>query len=503
MSGSWPLAGDALAKKMEEISRRTLTARREHLHLSDRTVVVEEFCHLLPEGQAELGGHANLLKRAREGLYVACADVGDCSPSGAPSGGPSTRWGTVVVAAYDSAPQSKTGADFVAPGPEADGVLTEALELIPSGGGELVLLEGTYVVTGGPKAVEAVHTNIRGMGAGTLLVLQASGVPGVTDPPIVLIEDSSLAEVGVIVTGSSAGGSAVALTDYSQVKRCRFEDCGVQGDTFSDSARMISVCDNVFTGVMESWGLVYTGSNEDSATVCRNRFHDVTRKTSWEDGDSSAVISVNTQGVVSDNTFSNVKASYGIYVNGGGVVQGNHFVGYSGNSEFLVAAIFSESSETQCVGNQVEDALIGIDVSDDPSIAADYPNNDYNAGGFQCAGIQGYYGVCADNLVRVQPKDELHNASGCLDVWTEVAVAGNQCLQFLEDGQQLAFGLHLYVGAYAAVTGNRVSLDSPTTAGIWLDAGDFDMVTGNVVSISSGTAYRNDDGVNTVLTNNI
>jgi hypothetical protein len=266
---------------------------------------------------------------------------------------------------------------------------------------------------------------------------------------------------------------------------------------------MISVCDNVFTGVMESWGLVYTGSNEDSATVCRNRFHDVTRKTSWEDGDSSAVISVNTQGVVSDNTFSNVKASYGIYVNGGGVVQGNHFVGYSGNSEFLVAAIFSESSETQCVGNQVEDALIGIDVSDDPSIAADYPNNDYNAGGFQCAGIQGYYGVCADNLVRVQPKDELHNASGCLDVWTEVAVAGNQCLQFFEDGQQLAFGLHLYVGAYAAVTGNRVSLDSPTTAGIWLDAGDFDMVTGNVVSISSGTAYRNDDGVNTVLTNNI
>lgn len=88
-------------------------------------------------------------------------------------------WATVVVAAADTHPAGKDAADFVCTGADDQITLNEASESLPITGGKVVLLEGTYNLTGTWNAhglaSDSVH--IQGMGGSTILKGSGAATP--------------------------------------------------------------------------------------------------------------------------------------------------------------------------------------------------------------------------------------------------------------------------------------------------------------------------------------
>ena len=97
---------------------------------------------------------------------------------------------TVVVAAYNSSPSGRSGANFVCAGVNDELVINEAINSLPSEGGKVVLLEGNYTCTG-PILVDTENVFIEGQGQGYSTQIgapsgtvsrQAALIAGVTAP---------------------------------------------------------------------------------------------------------------------------------------------------------------------------------------------------------------------------------------------------------------------------------------------------------------------------------
>ncbi len=143
------------------------------------------------------------------------------------------RAATLVVAASDST--HKSDADYVCPATDAlDYITTTVIPALPSGGGKIILLEGTYTVDTANKPLKIDGTYnliIEGQGKGTELKLV-----GTIDTNIIHIE--SCASTGRIeirdmkLTGSASSGGAsnccIYLTDDTY-------NTYVSGVTFSDA----------------------------------------------------------------------------------------------------------------------------------------------------------------------------------------------------------------------------------------------------------------------------
>ncbi len=78
------------------------------------------------------------------------------------------RTATLVVAASDSGAKSKAAADYVCDGTSDQTEINNAITALPSGGGKVLLLEGTYNISG-TITVGKAGVTIEGMGAGTVL----------------------------------------------------------------------------------------------------------------------------------------------------------------------------------------------------------------------------------------------------------------------------------------------------------------------------------------------
>ena len=79
-----------------------------------------------------------------------------------------TRSSTIVVAASDSAPNSKLAADYVCDGTDDQKEITAAISALPKTGGEIILLEGTYKLSSS-ITVSKSNITISGVGWGTKL----------------------------------------------------------------------------------------------------------------------------------------------------------------------------------------------------------------------------------------------------------------------------------------------------------------------------------------------
>ena len=78
---------------------------------------------------------------------------------------PAGRTATLVVAASDSSPQSKAQADFVADGVDDQVTIQAAINALPAGGGRVLLMEGTYTVSGVIRVLSGVSLEGVGWGA--------------------------------------------------------------------------------------------------------------------------------------------------------------------------------------------------------------------------------------------------------------------------------------------------------------------------------------------------
>ncbi|MCL0078410.1 right-handed parallel beta-helix repeat-containing protein [Dehalococcoidia bacterium] len=94
---------------------------------------------------------------------------------------PIGRTATIVVAAHNSSPQSKAQADFVADGVDDQVEIQAAIDALPAGGGKVVLMEGTFIITpdkpvrggiGDPAGIILPsNTTLEGQGISTVLRL--------------------------------------------------------------------------------------------------------------------------------------------------------------------------------------------------------------------------------------------------------------------------------------------------------------------------------------------
>ncbi len=78
------------------------------------------------------------------------------------------RTATLVVAASNSGAKSKAAADYVCDGTSDQTEINNAITALPSVGGKVLLLEGTYNISG-TITVGKANVTVEGMGAGTVL----------------------------------------------------------------------------------------------------------------------------------------------------------------------------------------------------------------------------------------------------------------------------------------------------------------------------------------------
>ena len=91
------------------------------------------------------------------------------------------RGSTICVAASDSTPYSKRCADFVCPAIDAlDYITTTVLPTLPTTGGKIILLEGTYTMNSDNKGIHVTipGVTIEGMGDSTLIQASAAATDG-------------------------------------------------------------------------------------------------------------------------------------------------------------------------------------------------------------------------------------------------------------------------------------------------------------------------------------
>lgn len=103
------------------------------------------------------------------------------------------RTATLVVAAADSLPQNQAYADYVGDGIDDQVEIQEAIDALPSGGGKVVLFEGTYLLS---NSVNIRHDNITLEGNNSILKLDS----GYTS---------------VLATNASSGQNQVVVSDTS------------------------------------------------------------------------------------------------------------------------------------------------------------------------------------------------------------------------------------------------------------------------------------------------
>ena len=97
------------------------------------------------------------------------ADVKAAIQAGGSSGGTSSAQSvTLVVAASNSGAKAKAAADYTCTGSGDQSTINNAISALPSSGGKIVLLEGTYNCSGSIK-VNKANVTLEGMGAGTVI----------------------------------------------------------------------------------------------------------------------------------------------------------------------------------------------------------------------------------------------------------------------------------------------------------------------------------------------
>lgn len=299
-----PPANRALERKLQRMSRRAENAPRQRQDLDDRTVVLEYFSRLVPDGVGPLAHNGNnLLKFSPDGLYVSCGDVASCIEQ---SGG--LRFHEVALAASNS----DLGDGFV--DLQCDGTpdgdtqtLTDAASLA-SFGGTITLLNGDYHLNDSVTLYD--NTIILGQGERTV-VHCPSGAPA-----FVLDSDAHVKFENVMFEGGGPTGFNGMYAIYNPeswltVRDCHFDGVGIWSDNNSEWSQVVN---NDVTGDFPDWGEVFVIGGYRQATVEGNIFQFVTGAT--------RLIYVS-DGHVVNNKFVDCEVTADL-VQGTGVCAGNY-----------------------------------------------------------------------------------------------------------------------------------------------------------------------------------
>ena len=244
------------------------------------------------------------------------------------------RDATIVVAAADS--QDKSRADFVCEGESDQVTLTEAINSLPAQGGQILLLEGTYILDSYGLAntnnryrivnISVDHVTLRGQGSNTVLKLADN------------VSETDFSYELVWVTGKECAIQSLAV-DGNKTNNAVGT---VEGIRLQHSADNCLVCDcHVYN--CNGFGMV---SFAAGAVISRNHMTDCV----------SGCRAASGQTMVVDNFIKGMSAN-GIAVEGGTqhIIKSNS-IRNSGSKGIE----FDSCRLCQCCGNVLIDQPIGI-----------------------------------------------------------------------------------------------------------------------------------------------
>lgn len=210
------LGGGITSYKVENITISSSALNIGVMLWSDATAQTAAAVWFLTDVQLERGSVSTAFDRIPFTQQLANTGVSVATP-------------TIVVAAADSSAQMKALANFVCTGTSVTGndqlTINTALAALPSGGGKLVMAEGTYYVgngsggggTGSGVATQKANTSIEGSGWGTIIKKA-----GNTNATCVIINhaNSSISNIQIDdnrASASATGGSCLGIAGVAGV----------------------------------------------------------------------------------------------------------------------------------------------------------------------------------------------------------------------------------------------------------------------------------------------
>lgn len=401
-----------------------------------------------------------------------------------------TREATVVIAALNSTALSKTKADYVCAGSDDQDPINTAISSLPSGGGSVLLMEGTYVIGGAILLPDNIEFS--GLGISTILQL-APNQPNLQ----AIIENSDPASGNEFISirnlmmdGNQANqtpGDQHYGISMENVSNILIEGCHLKNMTGpaiyfvttvagGPSCDLVTITNNHFSDNLYE-GILFSTTAADPAdhlTLTQNTFGGVSGRTCID-------LTTITNSVISHNNVNN-SAIHGIQIGGVGgalysTVSHNNCSDCTEVGLWLVGAQYTSILGNVCRGN----GSYGIHLSTFMG-----PTTLYNT-------IQG--NVAYNNG---EEGFSLNTARS--------TIIGNIAYENSRDSDNTDDNI-LVAGDYNTIQGNSVhqSANDKCRYGLRIDSGTDNIVTGNQCDNGGGDAAGDDysdNGTTTVNANN-
>jgi parallel beta-helix repeat protein len=430
------------------------------------------------------------------------------------------RSNTVIIAAHDSIDKSR--ADYVCDGIDDQETINSAISAISSTGGTVLLLEGTYIITGSINLVSNIA--LVGQGSGTLI--KVPDILNIDELPVIYGYNVSR----VLIANLRIDGNKANQTDvfeygiyfdtvtYSEIRDCRIENIFLGPGIFlADSNNNIiigNVCQGCeCCGILLGDAVVGYSSNDNIivGNVCRGNGEGIRLENSNDNIVIGNICQENPIGI--DILKSNNNTIEGnicldirfhgisiVYLNGpssNNTVVGN-ICQRCGNN-----GIFVYSSHNNVVTGNVckENSFSGIYVAGSNNTVTD--------------------NVCQDNGGN---GIHLHNSNNNLVVGNEIKgngghgiyiavysrnnnITGNYILGNSQASDNAYDGIYLYNGSnYNFISSNLIRRGDTTNQqryGIFVDSGcESNVIHGNDLYQAGKTADFYDGGTGTIYHNN-
>jgi hypothetical protein len=335
---------------------------------------------------------------------------------------PPKYWGTVVVAAYNSSPEGRAGADYVCDGVADDVQINAAFTSGGSSPKRVVLLEGTFTLAA--SIVLVGDCAIEGQGASTIVrsdttsnftqLFDCNAVSRVELRNFRLKTQSALVEYGVSILACNDvqvdhlyfDGSKHQRCIYARdnctrlsVTHCHFVDCDLSNQHIAITARTdelirhVEIVDNIFIGSAfdNPSGILLTGDENGSGdipTADANQFRGYTGGSASVRGNFVAAEAMSNL-IVDGNTIRD--ANYGVLavdcaeVSIGSNALNNVYVGIAGTNSYSSetgggSRYYTITNNTINSGDGLQGiAIVGpySDGGDDSTLALERTTHDY------------------------------------------------------------------------------------------------------------------------------
>ena len=216
--------------------------------------------------------------------------------------------------------------DYLCDGTDDQVEINAAIQALPSGGGEIVILDGTYNISA-TISINKDNVTLSGNGNNTVLVRQweapSSGV--ISTFPVVYIRRRDNINISLLcIDGNSFSdghniGIHVYDSDNTKIKQCKF----INNKTAitSTNSNSIEITDNYF---LNSYDSISTEQNNSFFIIKGNFILNTSRYAIFFNYSSATKYVYQTNSVISDNLIDT--ANSGVYIYGSELIIANNIV---------------------------------------------------------------------------------------------------------------------------------------------------------------------------------